>query len=273
MRHLLMRRHLRQFYITADIIRRSQIYVWQRVSHAQINRPEVRPPELCSKISPENIVRSIMISTRSFIIATSAILSCLTGRAHASPEADFWNWFQRNEASLFDFERDQEKTFDRLATEMHKVHPNLTFEFGSKWNGQREFVISADGIRAAFSKVESLASSAPELPRWKVVKFRSRRDPLDIQYNGISVKASSVSVGIRPDGEKAVLTVFIPGYSASKRNTFVGIAFLFLDQALGEFDVETRVGRVDVQAPIATNSDAVPLNELPKAFDAFVAKR
>ncbi|KVS49870.1 hypothetical protein WK43_31015 [Burkholderia ubonensis] len=70
-----------------------------------------------------------------------------------------------------------------------------------------------------------------------------------------------------------MLTVFIPGYSASKRNTFVDIAFLFLDQALGEFDVETRVGRVDVQAPIAANSDAVPLNELPKAFDAFVAKR
>ncbi len=214
-----------------------------------------------------------MDSTRSFLAAITLMLFFLTGRAYASPEADFWKWFQKNETSLFDFERDQERIFDQLSVEMHKVYPSLTFEFGPKQNGQREFVISADGNRAAFPKVDSLASSAPALARWKVIKFRTRREPLDVQFNGVLVKASSVSVDIRPEGEKVALTVFIPGYLASSRQTFEGIAFLLLDQALGEFDVETRVGGIDVQAPLADDSNAISLDHLPKAFDACVSKR
>jgi hypothetical protein len=90
------------------------------------------------------------------------ILALLTGRANASPESDFWRWFQKNENALFDFERDQERTFDRLAAEMQKVDPSLTFEFGPKDDGRREFVISADGIVEAFPKVESLYAAAPK---------------------------------------------------------------------------------------------------------------
>lgn len=209
-----------------------------------------------------------MIFTRPFFIVIASVLSFLTACSQASPEVDFWKWFQKNETSLFDFERDQARVFDRLVAELHKVHPDLTFEFGPKENGRREFVISADGIREAFPKVESLASSAPALPRWKVVKFRPRRDPFDIQYKGITVKASSVSVAIHPGGEKPALTVFVPGYSALERKTFGSIAYLFLDQSLGEFDVETRVGSVDVQAPLAGDTNAIPLSELPTAFDA-----
>jgi len=74
----------------------------------------------------------------------------------ASPEADFWKWFEANHAELFDFERDQDRIFDRLAAEMHKVDHDLTFEFGPKENGKREFIISADGIVRAFPKVETL---------------------------------------------------------------------------------------------------------------------
>ena len=45
-----------------------------------------------------------------------------------TPEQRFWHWFSKHEAKLFDFERDQEKIFNRVSTEMQKVHPDLTFE-------------------------------------------------------------------------------------------------------------------------------------------------
>ncbi len=191
------------------------------------------------------------------------------GSAHASPESDFWKWFGHNETALFDFERDQERTFDRLAAEMQKIHPDLTFEFGPKQNNQREFVISADGIREAFPKVESLFASAPSMPNWKFIKFRPRRPPFDLRFEGISVKANSISVSIQVDGAKAGLTVFIPGYSKATHKAYAGIAFLFLDQALGEFDVETRVGFIDVVAPAETAKTSVTLAQLPLAFDTF----
>src|SRR5215470_9533932 len=140
------------------------------------------------------------------LVLLMAIFDLFGSRAHASAESDFWRWFQHNEADLFDFERDQEAIFDRLAAEMHKVHPSLTFEFGPKENGRREFVISADGIRDAFPKVESLYAAAPTMARWKFVKFRPRREPFDIEYAGVSVKANTVSVLLEPDGKKVGLT-------------------------------------------------------------------
>src|SRR6187399_703219 len=92
-----------------------------------------------------------------------------------SKEEKFWKWFQANEARLFDFERDQDRVFAELGPAMKKVHSNLTFEFGPKKDGQREFVISADGIKDAFPAVIALADKAPELPRWNIIKFRQRR--------------------------------------------------------------------------------------------------
>src|ERR1700722_18171438 len=71
-------------------------------------------------------------------------LSCK--RAQATPE-DFWKWFQSNEDTLFNFEKNREQTFDKLGAEMHKLNPSLTFEFGPIEDGKREFVISADGIK------------------------------------------------------------------------------------------------------------------------------
>ena len=196
------------------------------------------------------------------------VLSIFSPHADASPEQDFWRWFQQHEATLFDFERDQEATFDRLATEMHKVDPDLTFEFGPKDQGRREFVISADGMRRAFPKVESLFAEAPELPRWKIVKFRPRRAPADIEYQGVEVSAAKVAVILEARGALVDLTVLMPDCAVATAKACQAIAFLLLDQALGEHDVETKVGRIAVGDPSRGDASAVPLRALPMAFDA-----
>lgn len=202
----------------------------------------------------------------------TAILGLFGGRAQATPESDFWKWFQQNQQMLFNFEADQERTFDLLAVQMQKVHPSLTFEFGPIQGGKREFIISADGIREAFPKVEGLFAAAPPLPKWTVIKFRPRRDPFDLEYGGISVKANAVTVLIQADGAKAGLTVLIPGCTEAQRKTYMAVAYLLLDQALGEYDVETRVGFIEVKAPSSAAKAAVTLQQLPKAFDAFFTR-
>ncbi|MFL6657591.1 MAG: hypothetical protein ACJ8GW_05935 [Massilia sp.] len=210
---------------------------------------------------------------RSFIRAIVLLTLGLFSRtAVASSEADFWRWFQAHDKMLFDFESNQEAVFDQLGARMHAVNASLTFEFGPKQNGQREFVISANGNRAAFPNVEKLFAAAPPLERWKIIKFRPRREALDISYAGLTVKADSVTVVIERDGPKAALIVLLPGYSQAEHDAYGGIAFLLLDQALGEFDVETRVGGVDFAAPSARYSKAIPLKDLPRAFDAFFSQ-
>jgi hypothetical protein len=187
--------------------------------------------------------------------------------AAATPELNFWAWFQAHEEEVFNFERNQEAVFDKLAAQMRRVNPSLTFEFGPKKGDKREFVISADGIKDAFPSVEKLYAAAPPLKKWEVIKFRPRRDPSDINYQGIAVRAASVTISIKKQGAKVALTVLIPGYIESRHASYSGIAFLFLDQAIGEYDVETRVGVIDVAMPSARYADAIPLEDLPATFD------
>src|ERR1035438_3243916 len=205
-------------------------------------------------------------------------LACLTFlitmfglfKTEATPEQEFWKWFQKNEASLFTFETNQEAVFDRLGTQMKKVQDSLTFEFGPVENGKREFVISADGIKAAFPAVERLYASAPKLDRWIFIKFRPRRTPMDIEYSGVKAKADDVYCTVEPDRGKAGITVFFRGYEAEKDKTYKGIAFLMLDQALGEYDVETKVGFIEVK-PFSAEStlEKKPIKEVTKVFDDF----
>ena len=202
--------------------------------------------------------------------AAMSILGLFAGYAHATAEMDFWNWFQRNDEALFNFESDREAIFDQLTNEMHKVHPSLTFEFGPKSDGRREFVISADGIREAFPKVESLYAAAPDLSHWKLIRFRPRRPPLDVQYGGILVEADTVRLSLQHEGKKVGITVYLPNYTETSKKTYTGIAFLFLDHALGEYDVETRVGSIEVKSASLVDTKTWSLSELPKAFDSYL---
>lgn len=95
------------------------------------------------------------------------------------------------------------------------------------------------------------------------------REPFDIQLGGKTVKAATVSFTLHPQGEHVGLTVMIPGYNANEHKTYAAIGYLLLDQALGEFDVETRVGEIRFQAPSGGNSGTKSLRELPVAFDSY----
>jgi hypothetical protein len=191
-------------------------------------------------------------------------------KAAATPEQEFWKWFQKNETMLFNFEKDRESVFDQLSTQMKKVHESLTFEFGPVENGKRDFVISADGIKKGFPAVETLYASAPKLERWTFIKFRPRREAMDIDYAGVSVKTGDVFCTVQPDRGKAGITVFLRNYRQENQKAYAGITFLMLDQALGEYDVETRVGFIQTK-PFSDPSDLEkkPLKELTKVFDDF----
>src|SRR4030042_1535591 len=107
--------------------------------------------------------------------------------AKKTSEEDFWKWFKENEDILFNFERDQDRTFSKLRAAMSKVHPELTFEFGPDENGTREFIISGGGIKDAIVSVESLYATAPKLARWKFIKFRPRREEMTIKINNLKL--------------------------------------------------------------------------------------
>ena len=179
------------------------------------------------------------------------ILGMLSSRllGAESKEVAFWTWFQTNQDRLFSFEQDREKRFDELTNALRKVDENLTFEFGPVTEDhKREFVVSADGIRSSFPAVQALVAAAPKLDRWIVVAFRPARAlMIPISFQGKTVKAGEVRYLLVPDQDpgKAGIVLFLKGYRESEKNTFGAIGYLFLDDTLGEYTVETRLGAIE----------------------------
>ncbi len=209
-------------------------------------------------------MRRILTFVVSYFIMTQVVYG-------GPKETAFWGWFSKNDSRLYSFEKDQENIFNEISSELSKIDPDLTFEFGPIGSdGKREFVISGGGIKSAFPQVESLYSSAPQLPKWKYTKFRQRRSPLnDISYGGVDVKVSDVYFNLYKDkGDRIGIIVFMKGYTKDQEDIYANIGFLILDEALGEYDVESKLGFIEfhaINSPYFTNSKNI--GELANSID------
>lgn len=81
------------------------------------------------------------------------------------------------------------------------------------------------------------------------------------------MKAQSVLVQVEPVGQKMDITVFVPNYTKTAYEKYAPIVFLLLDQALGEYEVETRVGAIEIEPIYKAIPPNYSLEELPKLFD------
>lgn len=189
-----------------------------------------------------------------------------------SAESGFWDWFQEHEEELLHFERDQEAIFDRLARALGEVDEDLTFEFGPLTEGKREFVISAGGLKRAFASVERLHSVRPSLRYFEVIAFRPRRAIVhDIEYGDLQIRASEVYFHLCRDDDprKIGILLFLPGYGAERETEYQQIGYLMLDEALGEYDVESYVGFIEMVGHDSRHFDgAKPIVDLQGDFDA-----
>ena len=193
-------------------------------------------------------------------------------KTNMTAQEKFWNWFIQHELELFDFESDQERIFDELAAALQKVDSDLTFEFGPK-ETRREFVISAGGVKNAFPAVTSLVDAAPTLDRWKVTAFRPRRMSFNVvEFRGKRADPRGVKFSLLDNGKTAGVHLFIPGFREGDAD-WKQIGYLLLDDTLGEYDVESRLGLIKMLPPdTRTEGRRYPLAELPTLFDQLVSR-
>lgn len=74
------------------------------------------------------------------------------------------------------------------------------------------------------------------------------------------------------NGKIAGLCLFLPGFQESDGD-LKQIGYLLLDETLGEYDVESRLGLIKMLSPqTRTDGDRYPLAELPLRFDELVSR-
>ena len=183
----------------------------------------------------------------------------------------FWKWFEQHQEQLLHFEADRDKHFDMVADALQKVDSHLTFEFGPA-EAKREFVISAGGIRDAFSAVVSLVNAAPAMPDWRITAFRPRRTPLNtVEFRGKLANPQEVQFSLLDNGRTAGIRLFIPHFLEGDSD-WRQIGYLLLDDALGEYDVETRLGFIKMYSPeVSTSEKRYRFAALPELFDRLIS--
>ena len=220
-------------------------------------------------------VRPISMKRALLILLALMATQC---RAVGNPAEDFWTWFQAHESAYYALDPtnviERERLFDDLSAHLTEVNEELTFEFGPVIDGRRDFVVSAGGTKEAFPAVRDLVEHAPALAKWRVIAFRPRRSPVNtIEFQDVSLDPEKVLVELVPDGDKIGLVVYMNHYTQARNTEFGQAAFLLLDEALGEYDVETKVGFIEFKAtPPKVPAGCVSMASLAEAFDRL-AKR
>ncbi|HRN70372.1 MAG TPA: hypothetical protein PLS49_04245 [Candidatus Woesebacteria bacterium] len=184
--------------------------------------------------------------------------------------AEFWKWFLEKEDQFFHYERQDSELLDITLEKLKIIHPDLVFEISPEYEGKREFIISANGLKEAFTSVIELANQAPEMDRWSIIPFRQRKQDLDIEIEVEDMVLSPEDIFFTHEtsGNKISIDLYIAGIDIEDERVF-HIILLLLDNVVGEYDVEMKLDQIDIH-PLTDVEDATKLyalKELPFIVD------
>ncbi|CAN5903204.1 hypothetical protein BH11MYX2_BH11MYX2_22550 [soil metagenome] len=193
-----------------------------------------------------------------------------TDKTAADPKvATFWKWFADNAKTLHE-DQDLRGVMEKISAELDKVQTGVFAEIGVD-KDERMLVISADGNKALFPAVQSVYEGRPTIAGWKVVAFRPRSKPggdgFTIEMNGKKLAPADVKFVSAAAGQKIDVTIFLPGFDDTDATK--GTAFILLDHTVGEYDMETKIGGIELAALDKAPATAKPLTEIPAAVDAI----
>ncbi|PZR13496.1 MAG: hypothetical protein DI536_12105 [Archangium gephyra] len=185
-------------------------------------------------------------------------------------DGEFWKWVGAHVTELKLVKTGDEPVVDELSAELGKAAPGLVFELGVGTD-PFEFIISADGMKDRFDDVKRLTGAAPAIAGLKVIAFRPRKeiDGFEMHLGDLKLAADEVKyLGSAEKDGKLSLDLYIDGYSATTEDAVKRAGFVLLDSAIGEFDMETRIGGIEFHGAPAP-AGAKPLPALPAELDAL----
>ena len=193
-----------------------------------------------------------------------------TANAPATPETAFWKWFGAHATEIGMIASGKEPIAAELAGELHKIDAGLTFAIGNT-KGEHELVVSADGKMAVFPAVKRLVAAAPVIAGWKITAFRPRQSTDMALELGDGTHLSSSDLSFRVLGtndRKVDIELYVKG-PKTITDSVGQVVFLLLDQTLGEYDVETYLGGIEMKPGTEAPTNALPLTQLPKTVDCM----
>ena len=189
---------------------------------------------------------------------------------------EFWEWFP-DAAHRFEAAAetdDPQDVVSEIGDFMEATLPGLSWALGRGESGEHSFTLTGEGLVPKQLLAAYWHSRAIDLPGWTFFASRqpSTPDTLKDLAIGVSdeeqVDAANVVVKTSIDEEEELidLTAWHPALARVDEEYHFQILFLLLDEALGEFGVQTWLGKIEVQ-PITDHANTRSLLELPKFIE------
>ncbi len=196
--------------------------------------------------------------------------------ADASQYADFWAWFQANEADFPSTTEFDAVYGDELSRRLTDIKSGLVYEIAIRDDAENELIISGDGVTELIPVVGDLVDSAPVLEGWKIIAFRPRMDgyaSFTLNFGERTFDPKTLWCWSRIEDGSFDLVIYHPDYSDDIRNLLVNGTYILLDMALGEYDVMTGIRYID-HRELPADPESVGLyrfEDLRAVFDNYKA--
>jgi hypothetical protein len=180
----------------------------------------------------------------------------------------FWAWWRAGGAASTAAAVDAGEAAtiaDEISRRVGAMAPGLGWELGPGRTARHVLMVTPEGdanLRALARRWRRAAPAPDDV--WEYADARRQASDLaqvSLGLAGVTIAAGEVQVSARVDGAEVDVGVYHPAFAHLSDTERTRAAFLLLDQALGEADVETWVGAVSALTlpPI----DPFPLTSLP----------
>ena len=195
-----------------------------------------------------------------------------------SPQKKFWQYFldSRKELENFiDSDLSDYTAYNKLTDEIRKFSCLLFAEVTKYSDEKYVLILTPDGKFEGIGDTQKLFDSRPEIDNWIIEKFRQPRDKIHFKYDGLEFPSSDIEIfaELNPEKEKFDLQIFIRNMYFDEQK-YQTIAWLYLDNILGEFNSITKIGYVDFfnLEDGKTVKNGITILELRKLIDKEIYK-
>ncbi|CAN5603962.1 hypothetical protein BH10BAC2_BH10BAC2_04930 [soil metagenome] len=196
---------------------------------------------------------------------------------------EFWSWFkENNKAFLFSNSIDEnikEQLLNSFMVQLHKYCDKIYFEIGGFPDETQELIITAEGDKKYFLKVEELINAAPQIDNWIFVAFKP---PIsgDFKSKWGELELNTEEMYFLPLSNNKTpgigIRVYLKNHELLKENkTLMTLLYKMLDTILGEKSFASDVDYIDTDLlpDNAQKENMYSILELPEYIQWYKSQK
>ena len=195
-----------------------------------------------------------------------------TSHITTNQDTKFWIWFEQNLDRVKSIIDVNDPILFEIGEQLTKVADGLSFEMSTGSPLLREFIVSAEGNIRLFSDVIRLVGCAPILDGWKIIAFRQPKGTgLVVAFKGQQLSPNELWFIAEPNTNRLDIMLFVQNLKRKGLDFVEQAGFIALDTAIGEYDVETKLGAIQFkEAPSELlRVNLKPFHELPDVINSW----